>query len=337
MQLAGVADAGEYGPYLSFKLFVAVLLGGVASALGPSAGIAGLAVVTGAAGVLGSLEGVESARFDPMLAALLLLAVLALGGEGIVPLRAQARRAGGDAAGAAGAGARPRARRAAGEHRAADPRRRVADEALRLARRRGLGVARARSGRGVRAHRPERLRQDDRAPPPGGRLPPRRRTRARRRHGRRRRAAARACGARCRAHAADVCRVRRADRAREPARRDGHPAHPRRRVPDGVRDTARARRGRASARGCTFPARGRRPRLGSGRARGRARRPRAASRRGRGRARGRSASAPARRAFGRLVARRRPPPRRVALTPARAGDVDPARRAQPAARSLGRG
>ena len=86
MQLAGVADAGEYGPYLSFKLFVAVLLGGVASALGPSAGIAGLAVVTGAAGALGSLEGVESARFDPMLAALLLLAVLALGGEGIVPL-----------------------------------------------------------------------------------------------------------------------------------------------------------------------------------------------------------------------------------------------------------
>jgi ABC-type branched-subunit amino acid transport system ATPase component/ABC-type branched-subunit amino acid transport system permease subunit len=86
VQLAGVADASEYGPYLSFKLFVAVLLGGVASALGPSAGIAGLALVTGAAGVLGSLEGVESARFDPMLAALLLLAVLALGGDGIVPL-----------------------------------------------------------------------------------------------------------------------------------------------------------------------------------------------------------------------------------------------------------
>jgi branched-chain amino acid transport system ATP-binding protein/branched-chain amino acid transport system permease protein len=86
VQLAGVADASEYGPYLSFKLFVAVLLGGVASALGPSAGIAGLALVTGAAGALGSVEGVESARFDPMLAALLLLAVLALGGQGIVPL-----------------------------------------------------------------------------------------------------------------------------------------------------------------------------------------------------------------------------------------------------------
>jgi branched-chain amino acid transport system ATP-binding protein/branched-chain amino acid transport system permease protein len=86
VQLAGVADPSEYGPYLSFKLFVAVLLGGVASALGPAAGIALLAVVTGAASLLGSVENVESARFDPMLAALLLLAVLALGGDGIVPL-----------------------------------------------------------------------------------------------------------------------------------------------------------------------------------------------------------------------------------------------------------
>ncbi|HEX7311691.1 MAG TPA: ATP-binding cassette domain-containing protein [Gaiellaceae bacterium] len=86
VQLAGVADAGEYGPYLSFRLLVAVLIGGVASALGPAAGVAGLALVTGAAGLLGAVEGVESARFDPMLAALLLLAVLALGGEGIVPL-----------------------------------------------------------------------------------------------------------------------------------------------------------------------------------------------------------------------------------------------------------
>jgi ABC-type branched-subunit amino acid transport system ATPase component len=86
VQLAGVADASDYGPYLSFRLFVAVLIGGAASVLGPTAGVGGLALVTGAAGVLGALEGVESARFDPMLAALLLLAVLALGGEGVVPL-----------------------------------------------------------------------------------------------------------------------------------------------------------------------------------------------------------------------------------------------------------
>ena len=62
-----------------------MLIGGAASALGPAVGVAGLALVTGAAGVLGSVEGVEAARFDPMLAALLLLAVLALGGEGLVP------------------------------------------------------------------------------------------------------------------------------------------------------------------------------------------------------------------------------------------------------------
>jgi ABC-type branched-subunit amino acid transport system ATPase component/ABC-type branched-subunit amino acid transport system permease subunit len=86
VQLAGVADATDYGPYLSFRLFVAVLIGGAAAALGPAAGVAGLALVTGAAGLLGSVEGVEAARFNPMLAALMLLAVLALGGEGIVPL-----------------------------------------------------------------------------------------------------------------------------------------------------------------------------------------------------------------------------------------------------------
>jgi branched-chain amino acid transport system permease protein len=85
VQLAGVADPADYGPYLSFQLFVAVLIGGAASALGGATGIVGLAVVTGAAGALGALEGVASERFDPMLAALFLLAVLALGGAGIVP------------------------------------------------------------------------------------------------------------------------------------------------------------------------------------------------------------------------------------------------------------
>ena len=86
--------------------------------------MAALALVTGAAGALGSLEGVASERFDPMLAALFLLAVLALGGVGIVPavrrrfeeprtsLDRRRRRA--------GAGAVDRARRAAGfrEHAA---------------------------------------------------------------------------------------------------------------------------------------------------------------------------------------------------------------------------
>jgi branched-chain amino acid transport system ATP-binding protein/branched-chain amino acid transport system permease protein len=83
--LAGVADATDYGPYRSFALFVAVLIGGAGSALGPTVGVVALAAVTGAADVLAGLEGVESSRFNPMLASLLLLTVLALGGEGIVP------------------------------------------------------------------------------------------------------------------------------------------------------------------------------------------------------------------------------------------------------------
>jgi branched-chain amino acid transport system permease protein len=94
VQLVGVADASDYGPFLSFRLFVAVLIGGVASALGPAVGVAALAVVTGLAGVLSALEGVARERFDPMLAALLLLAVLALGGDGIVPAVLQRLRRG---------------------------------------------------------------------------------------------------------------------------------------------------------------------------------------------------------------------------------------------------
>ena len=94
VQLAGVADASEYGPYLSFKLFVAVLhrrrrVG--ARAVGRHRRARRSSPAPPA--LLGALEGVESARFDPMLAALLLLAVLALGGEGIVPLVRAARRA----------------------------------------------------------------------------------------------------------------------------------------------------------------------------------------------------------------------------------------------------
>ena len=90
VQLAGVADTASYTPYVSFKLFVAVLIGGAASALGPVAGVAALGLVSLAADAVGRLEGVSSARFHPLLAAVLLLAVLSLGGEGL--LRAPRRR-----------------------------------------------------------------------------------------------------------------------------------------------------------------------------------------------------------------------------------------------------
>ena len=93
VQLAGVADATTYGPYLSFKLFVAVLIGGAAVALGPLAGVIVLGLVSAVAGLVGSAENVSSTRFHPLLAAVLLLAVLALGGDGLLrPGRRRAER-----------------------------------------------------------------------------------------------------------------------------------------------------------------------------------------------------------------------------------------------------
>jgi len=90
VQLAAVADAATFSPFLSFKLFVAVLIGGALAALGPLAGVIALGLVSAAAGAVGSAEGVSATRFHPLLASVLLLAVLAMGGEGL--LRPGARR-----------------------------------------------------------------------------------------------------------------------------------------------------------------------------------------------------------------------------------------------------
>ena len=84
VQLLGVADPSSYGPSLSFQLLVAVLVGGAATALGPTVGILLLGVLSLVADFFGRLTGSETARFGPMLAALLLLGVLTLGGDGIV-------------------------------------------------------------------------------------------------------------------------------------------------------------------------------------------------------------------------------------------------------------
>src|SRR5207249_6232489 len=45
VQLAAVADPASYDPFLSFKLLVAVLLGGAAATLGPAAGVAALGLI----------------------------------------------------------------------------------------------------------------------------------------------------------------------------------------------------------------------------------------------------------------------------------------------------
>jgi len=85
VQLAAVADPASYDPFLSFKLLVAVLLGGAASTLGPAAGVATLGLIALVSDPLARLLQLPLERFDAAVAALLLVFVLALGGGGIVP------------------------------------------------------------------------------------------------------------------------------------------------------------------------------------------------------------------------------------------------------------
>jgi branched-chain amino acid transport system permease protein len=85
VQLDGVVDPEAYGASLSFTLLVAVLVGGAATALGPVVGVAAVGGLSLVADAIARVTGAESARFSPMLAALLLLSVLATGSEGVVP------------------------------------------------------------------------------------------------------------------------------------------------------------------------------------------------------------------------------------------------------------
>src|SRR5437762_1636306 len=85
VQLAAVADPAGYDPFLSFKLLVAVLLGGAASTLGPAVGVAVLGAIGLASGPLARLLQLPLERFDTAVAAVLLVFVLALGGGGIIP------------------------------------------------------------------------------------------------------------------------------------------------------------------------------------------------------------------------------------------------------------
>jgi branched-chain amino acid transport system permease protein len=85
VQLAAVADPASYDPFLSFKLLVAVLLGGAAVTLGPAVGVAVLGLIGLVSGPLARLLQLPLERFDTAVAAVLLVFVLALGGGGIVP------------------------------------------------------------------------------------------------------------------------------------------------------------------------------------------------------------------------------------------------------------
>ena len=93
VQLDAVVDPDAYGASLSFTLLVGVLVGGAATALGPVVGVFAVGALSLVADAIARLTGTESARFSPMLAALLLLSVLATGSEGIVPaIAAKLRR-----------------------------------------------------------------------------------------------------------------------------------------------------------------------------------------------------------------------------------------------------
>src|SRR5439155_14495742 len=92
VQLAGVADPSAYGPLLSSELFVAVLLGGEGRVLGPAVGAGLLVLIPGAARGLGSFPGVGLARYEPVLAAVLLVVGLLLGRGGVVRILERAFR-----------------------------------------------------------------------------------------------------------------------------------------------------------------------------------------------------------------------------------------------------
>jgi ABC-type branched-subunit amino acid transport system ATPase component/ABC-type branched-subunit amino acid transport system permease subunit len=83
-QLAGVGDASQYGPFLSFRLFVVVLVGGALSPLGPAAGMLVLGVLSLAADAVGRLENIAAARAHTLLTAVMLLGIVSLGWEGIL-------------------------------------------------------------------------------------------------------------------------------------------------------------------------------------------------------------------------------------------------------------
>jgi branched-chain amino acid transport system permease protein len=82
--VAGVADAGAYGPLLSAKLFIAVVLGG---AVAPAGGVIGVAVLVAHSRIveLGGLESLRAARIETLPIAVAILAVLGAIDRGLLP------------------------------------------------------------------------------------------------------------------------------------------------------------------------------------------------------------------------------------------------------------
>ena len=91
VHLALVADAAAYGPLLSAKLFIAVVLGG---AVAPAGGLIGVAVLAllGRLVELGGLEGQQAARLETLLVALIVVAAVGAVERGLLPSFSDWRR-----------------------------------------------------------------------------------------------------------------------------------------------------------------------------------------------------------------------------------------------------
>jgi branched-chain amino acid transport system permease protein len=85
VELVQVADASSYGPGVSFKLFVAVILGGARLPLGPIVGLLVISAFSNAAEQIGGLRGLPPGRLEEMLTGYGMLLVLGLGGAGLLP------------------------------------------------------------------------------------------------------------------------------------------------------------------------------------------------------------------------------------------------------------
>lgn len=94
VQLTGVFDGRSHGPFLSFSLFVAVLLGGSRTGIGAALGAFAFALIAWVAGKLGGLAGLGAGRLDALVASLLVLYALGLDTESLVPelVRRRGRR-----------------------------------------------------------------------------------------------------------------------------------------------------------------------------------------------------------------------------------------------------
>jgi len=81
---AGVADPTSYGPLLSVKLFVVVLLGGAGYLLGPAVGIIVVLAVSKVGTVIATSIGGSAAHAEPFIAAAILAGVIAFGTRGLI-------------------------------------------------------------------------------------------------------------------------------------------------------------------------------------------------------------------------------------------------------------